>query len=167
MENRRKFAPHMVARKDRPPLHRMLLVVAIANIIIGTLRAGFFFIQFLSLLGGIRAMDEALNQQSTAGMALSLAVTFVMLVLNISVISGGAGLLQYQEWGRTATYVGTLIGMILQLTGICVTMMLALGPSLARAMGPWLLFLLLLSILYDALVAATISVPSVVEDLED
>ncbi len=168
LEDRRKYAPFMVAHMDRPPLHKMLIVVAIANFAVGSLRAVLYFILFLFLLAGIGTLGENPDQKLMARAAVSLALAFLMLVLNITIISAGIGLLQQRDWGRTATYAGTLIGMVVQLTGLCVTMMLgAEGSGLARMLWIWLLILLMPSILFDAFAAAALSVPSVVEDLEE
>lgn len=168
LEDRRRFAPFMVANKDRPPLHRMLLVVAITNFVVGTLRALLYFALFLGLVSTIGTMGEAPDERVANRAAVSLGITFVMLVLNIIIISGGVGLLQQREWGRSATFAGTFIGMIIQLTGVCVTMMLgAEGSGLASAIWVLLVVLLLPSILYDIFAAATLSMPSVVKDLEE
>lgn len=168
LEDRRKFAPFMVAHRDRPPLHKMLLVVAIANFVVGTLRALLYFSLFLGLVGAIGATADARNEEVANRAAVSLGITFVMLVLNVTIVSGGVGLLQQREWGRSATFAGTLIGMIIQLTGVCVTTMLgAEGSGLPGAIWAALVVLLLPSILYDIFAAAALSVPSVVKDLEE
>jgi hypothetical protein len=168
MEDRRRFAPFMVAHMDRKPLHKMLLVVAITNFLFGTIRAGLYFVLFINCLIAIGALGEKADQQLATRGAISLIVALVMMVLNIFIISGGFGLLQQKEWGRTATFVGTLIGMIIQLTGLCVTWLLgADGSGLAKA--TWVIGMVILgpSILYDAFAAITLTMPSVAADLED
>ena len=168
LEDRRKFAPFMVAHMHRPPLHKMLLVLGIANFVVGTLRAVLYFALFLGLLGAIGAVDERGDERVANRAAVSLGIAFVMFVLNIFVISGGVGLLQQKEWGRAATFAGTLIGMIIQLTCVCVTMLLgADGSGLAGVIWIVLLALLLPSVLYDAFAAAALTLPSVVKDLEE
>ncbi|MFN0018756.1 MAG: GYF domain-containing protein [Pirellulaceae bacterium] len=168
MEDRRRFAPFMVAHMNRKPLHKMLLVVAVTNFLFGTVRAGLYFVLFISCLMAIGALGEQADQQLVTRGAISLIVALVMMVLNIFIISGGFGLLQQKEWGRTATFVGTLIGMIIQLTCLCVTGILgADGSGLARV--TWVIGLVILgpSVLYDAFAAITLTMPSIVADLED
>lgn len=168
LENRRKYAPFMVAHMDRPPLHKMLLVVAIGNFIVGFLRGGLFFFFLINSLIAAANLGENPDQQIVVRAAVRLIVSLVMLALNVMIIAGGIGLLQQREWGRSATFYGTLVGMIIQLTGICVTMMLgAEGTGLARV--AWVLMLVALapSILYDAFAATTLSLPQVAADLEE
>ena len=168
LEDRRKYAPYMVARTDRPPLHKMLLILAILNCIIGLVRGGLYFFLFINAIVAVSALGESGDRQLMTRAVTGLVLTFVMLVLNISLISGGIGLLQQREWGRTATFVGTTLGLLIQLTGICVSMMLGADASgLARWVWIVLLVVLLPSIVYDAFAAATLAVPSVVEDLEE
>ena len=168
MEDRRKFAPYMVAHRDRPPLHKMLFVVAIGNFVAGTLRGVLHFASSLNLLWTIAAVSEIADEKTTAFLAVSLAINFLLFALNISIIAGGIGLLQQREWGRTATYVGTFIGIVVQLTVVCVTAML--GPSGSNlSQSIWICILLLAgpSISYDAFAASTLSMPKVIENLED
>ncbi|MCE9524882.1 MAG: DUF4339 domain-containing protein [Planctomycetales bacterium] len=168
LENRRKFAPFMVAHRDRKPLHKMLLVVAITNFLFGTIRAGLYFVLFINCLIAIGALGDKADQQLATRGAISLIVALVMMVLNIFIVSGGFGLLQQREWGRTATFVGTLIGMIIQFTCLCVTWLLgAEGSGLARV--TWVIGMVILgpSVLYDAFAAITLTMPSIVADLEE
>lgn len=168
LEDRRKFAPYMVARTERPPLHKMLVGVAIGNFVFGTLRAGTYFVSIINLVLAIGALGENAGQKITTGLAVALGVTFLMLVLNVSIVAGGIGLLQQREWGRTATYAGTLIGMIVQLTGVCVTMMLgAEGIGISHVILVAMLVFVGPSVLYDAVAASILSIPSVIEHLED
>jgi hypothetical protein len=168
LADRRKYAPYMVARMDRRPLHKMLLVVAILNFITGTLRGGLYFFFFINSIIAVGALGEAGDRQLMTKAVTGLVITFVMFVLNIALISGGIGLLQQQEWGRTATFFATILGLLIQLTGICVTMMLGAEASgIVRWVWIVLLVVLLPSIVYDAFAAATLSVPSVVADLEE
>ena len=168
MEDRRKYAPYMVPHMDRPPLHKMLLILAILNFLAGTLRGGLYFISFINSLIAVSVIGEEGDKQLMARAVVGLVITFVMFALNITLISGGIGLLQQREWGRTATFIATLVGLLIQLTGVCVTMMLG---AEATGLGRWiwivLLVVLLPSILYDAFAAATLAVPSVVKDLEE
>lgn len=168
LENRRKYAPYMVANMNRPPLHKLLLVVAITNFVFGTLRGGMYFVLFLSCLLSVGALGENADRQVVMRAAVSLVIALVMLVLNIAIVAGGIGLLQQKEWGRTATLFGSFVGMIIQLTGVCVTMLLgADGTGLART--AWILVLVALgpSILYDMFAATTLSLRNVVADLEE
>lgn len=168
LADRQKYAPYMVARMNRPPLHKMLLVVAILNFITGTLRGGLYFFFFINSIIAVGAIGEAGDRQLMTRAVTGLVITFVMFVLNIALISGGIGLLQQQEWGRTATFFAAILGLLIQLTGICVTMMLGAEASgLVRWVWIVLLVVLLPSIVYDAFAAATLSVPSVVADLEE
>ena len=168
MEDRRKYAPYMVARMNRPPLHKMLLVLAILNFIVGMLRGGLYFVSFINALLAVGVIGKEGDESLMARAVVGLVITFVMFALNITLISGGIGLLQQREWGRTATFIATIVGLLIQLTGVCVTMMLGAEAS---GLGRWiwvvLLLVLLPSILYDAFAAATLAVPSVVADLEE
>ena len=168
LANRRKFAPFMVANLNRPPLHKMLLVVALTNFVFGTLRGGLYFVLFLSCLLAVGALGQDADQQDVMRAAVSLIIALVMLVLNIAIVAGGIGLLQQKEWGRTATLFGSFVGIIIQLTGVCVTMLLgADGTGLERSI--WILVLVALgpSIFYDMFAATTLSLRSVVADLEE
>ena len=168
MEDRRKFAPFMVARRDRKPLHKMLLVVAIGNCVAGTLRGGLHFVSSLNLLMTIAALGENARENQTAFLAVCLAINLLLFVLNIGIIAGGIGLLQQREWGRTATYTGALIGIVVQLTVVCVTIMLGPeGSNLPRGIWMGILVFAVPSISYDAFAAATLSMPKIVEDLEE
>jgi hypothetical protein len=168
MEDRRKFAPYMIARRDRPPLHKMLLVVAIGNFVAGGLRGVLHFVSSLNLLMTVGAVSEFASEKTTAFLAISLAINFLLFALNISIISGGIGLLQQREWGRTATYTGALIGIVVQLTVVCVTVMLGPeGSNLSQGVWMGILVLAVPSIFYDAFAAATLSMPKIVEDLEE
>jgi len=168
MEDRRKFAPFMVARRDRPPLHKMLFVVAIGNFVAGALRGVLHFAASLNLLMTVGAVSEFASEKTTAFLAISLAINFLLFALNISIVSGGIGLLQQREWGRTATYTGALIGIVVQLTVVCVTIMLGPeGSNLSRGIWMGILVFAVPSISYDAFAAATLSMPKIVEDLEE
>jgi hypothetical protein len=168
MEDRRKFAPFMVARSDRPPLHKMLFVVAIGNFVVGTLRAGLHFVSSLNLLIIIAAQGQNARTSLMAFLAVCLAINFLLFALNIGTIAGGIGLLQQREWGRTATCVSAFIGIVVQLTVVCVTTMLGAQRSgLSQFIWVGILVLAGPSIIYDAFVASTLSMPSVVDELED
>jgi hypothetical protein len=168
LADRRKYAPYMVARVNRRPLHQMLLVVAILNFFTGTLRGGLYFFFFINSVIAVGAIGEAGDRQLMTRAVTGLVIAFVMFVLNVALVSGGVGLLQRQEWGRTATFFATFLGLLIQLTGICVTMMLGAEASgIVRSVWIVLLVVLLPSIVYDAFAAATLSVPSVVADLEE
>lgn len=168
MEDRRKFAPFMVARRDRPPLHKMLFFVAIGNFVAGTLRGGLHFVSSLNLLFIIAAQGQNARTSMMAFLAVCLAINFLLFALNISIVSGGIGLLQQREWGRTATYTGALIGIVVQLTVVCVTIMLGPeGSNLSRGIWMGILVFAVPSISYDAFAAATLSMPKIVEDLEE
>jgi hypothetical protein len=83
-------------------------------------------------------------------------------------MSGGIGLAQQREWGRTATFIGTLLNLIIQLVCICVLAMLGSAENIAgRSILLVYLILILPSLLYDVFAAATLIVPSVIENLED
>jgi len=168
LENRRKFAPHMVAHADRAPLHRMVMIVAITNFAFGGVRAILYFSLMLNMISVIGSFAEGTERQAMMRAAVSLAIAFLMLVLNITIVSGGIGLLQQREWGRTATFTGTIIGLVVQLTGVCVTMLLGSeGSGLARVMWVLLLVLLLPSIAYDAFAAGALAMPGVADNLEE
>jgi hypothetical protein len=167
-EDRKKYAPYMVARTERPPLHKMLVGVAIGNFVVGTLRAGVFFVSVISLVLAIGALGEGAGQEATARLAVGFGITFLMFALNIAIVAGGIGLLQQREWGRTATYIGTLIGLVTQLTAMCVTTMLGTeGSGVSHVILVAMLVLVGPSVLYDAVAASILSIPSVIEHLED
>jgi hypothetical protein len=63
--------------------------------------------------------------------------------------------------------VGTLIGIVVQLTTVCVATMLGSASGLTPILWIWVLAFMAPSILYDAFAASMLSVPRVVEDLED
>ena len=168
IEDRRKYAPHMVARIERPPLHRMLILIAVLNFLVGTLRGGFYAFTLVTSLIAVGAVGEDGNRQTIEATSVATVLSFVLLCLAITLISGGIGLLQQREWGRTATFIGTVVNLIIQLIFICVSVMLGAGASIAgRSMLLVYLIVILPSLLYDVFAAATLIVPSVIAHLED
>jgi hypothetical protein len=167
-EDRRKFAPYMVARDNRPPLHKMLIAVAIGNFVVGTLRAGGYFVSIINLLLAIGTEEGKLDETMRNSLSIALAIAFLMLGINVAIIAGGIGLLQQREWGRTATAVGALISLVVQLVALCVvTLLAAEGSRIAQGTVVWMVVFMGPSVLYDAVAASILAIPRVVEDLEE
>jgi hypothetical protein len=146
----------------------MLIIIAVLNFLVGTLRGGFYLVTLVSSLIAIGTLGEEGNKQTMEAATVATVLSFVMLCLAICLMSGGIGLLQQREWGRTATFIGTVVNLIIQLVFLCVGLILGAAESLAtQSILLIYLILILPSLLYDMFAPAVLIVPSVIEHLED